>query len=166
MHGTRTTFQASCLLRSCSLDPSHKVFMLMLVFPSSGPRNQTTSLHSGTDSTGKVKNSPAAKLKRVHRDNKVFLGNQIIWYLMTLQGKWISLLSPARSSGSIWKMEIHLSLLLPTSWFIKGSTDPNSLEVNGFSYWSETKLIFPRNRLVNTAEYNCGRKKSILINRL
>lgn len=87
MYGIRTKIQASCLLRSCPLDPSHKLFMLMLLFPSSGPRNQNTSLHSGTDSTGKVENSLAPNLRRVHRDNKVLLENQQIAYLVTLQGK-------------------------------------------------------------------------------
>lgn len=74
---------------------------------------------------------------------------------MTLQGKWIFCFFPSKkNTGSIF----FLSLLLPASWFIKGPTDPNSLGVSGFSYWSETQLLIsPRNRLVNTAEYNCGR---------
>lgn len=62
----------------CPLGTSHKLLMHMLVFPFSGPRNLNTSLHSGTDSTGKVENASALNLRRVHRNNEVPLGNQQI----------------------------------------------------------------------------------------
>jgi len=72
---------------SCPLGTSHALPMRTLMFSFSGPTDLNTSLHSGTDSAGKVENAPAPNLGIVHRDTEVLLGNQQICYLMALQGK-------------------------------------------------------------------------------